>query len=685
MKLFLFIFLTIISFLKTSAQNLKSCGHDELTQKIWQANPAIKDAYLKRIQQSANFSKPASVPAYTIPVVFHILHLGGSENISDAQVLDALYILNRDFRKQNADTISILPPFQAVDVNFEFRLATKDTSGNCTTGIIRHYTPLAHWDILPQNYIYTWDPSKYLNIYIVKDIPTFNSTGAYAYAPGSTGPAEDAIVAIHGGVGSIGTGTQQHSRGLTHEVGHWFGVPHIWGNGNPGIACGDDGIGDTPVTKGFYTCPSTTVAICNVGVAENHQNYEDYSGCGMMFTAGQAAVMTAAINSTLAGRNNLWTNTNLIATGVINPLGSCQLIAEAGSSNNTYTVCAGQAIMFNDYSYNGTVTAWSWSATGSAVLINSTTSSATIIFPSAGIQTVSLQVSNSTSSAVITKTVLVLNTGVITVGNAESFEATGLPVGFAISNTAGAPWAQSIVAASSGNKSFFIDGSQEPASDVNILETTSYDFLNNPGAAFSFKYAYARYNSSNTDVFKVQANGCGAGWVDIYQPNNISLCSGSGGTSSTPFFPTSTQFKTYILSNHPSFSPFLNLANVKLRFYFKEDSVSGNGNNFFLDDLNFDTPNGVRENNLSSSVSLKLYPNPANGLVTLDLVLSEAAVINCSVTDITGRIVEKQNGFNLSSGNHSFIINKNITLESGIYLVDLNVNGTKISRKLIIE
>ncbi|MBL7919993.1 MAG: T9SS type A sorting domain-containing protein [Bacteroidia bacterium] len=684
MKTLLFLFLLALSFGNSIAQNLKSCGYDELTQKIWTANPAIKEAQLNKIKQSAFAAKPSAVPAYTIPVVFHILHLGGSENISDAQILDAMYILNRDFRKQNADTISILPPFQAADVNFEFRLATKDTNGNCTTGIIRHYTPLAHWDILPQYYIYTWDPSKYLNIYIVKDIPTFNSTGAYAYAPGSTGPAEDAIVAIHGGVGSIGTGTQQHSRGLTHEVGHWFGVPHIWGNGNPGIACGDDGIGDTPVTKGFYTCPSTTVAICNAGVAENHQNYEDYSGCGMMFTAGQAAVMAAAINSTLAGRSNLWTNANLIATGVINPSSPCQLIAEAGSNNNSYTVCTGQAITFNDYSYNGTVTAWSWSASGGASVTNPNASSANIIFPSAGVKTVSLQVSNSNSSAVITKTVLVINTAAITSGNSESFEVIGLPVGFNVINSGGAPWAQSIVAAASGTKSYFVDGSQEPASDINILETTSYDFLNNPGASFSFKYAYARYNSSNTDVFKIQASDCGGEWTDIYQPNNISLASGSGGTSTTPFFPTSSQFKTYVISNHPAFSPFLNTASVKLRFYFKADSVAGHGNNFFLDDLNFDTPNGVKENDLSRSIFLKLYPNPSNGITTLDFVLSDKAIINYKITDVTGRIIEKQD-LNLDAGHHNLNINQTKTPESGIYLVNLNINGAKISRKLIIE
>ncbi len=685
MRPVLLLFLLLVFYFKNNAQTTNSCGFDKVMKIKTEQDPVLKARYLKRLQQPIVYPKTTAATVYTIPVVFHILHLGGPENISDAQILDALSILNRDFRKQNADTSAILAPFQAADVHFEFRLATKDTSGNCTTGIVRHYTQLTHWDILPQNYIYTWDPSKYLNFYIVKDIPTFNSTGAYAYAPGSTGPAEDAIVAIHDGVGSIGTGTQLHSRGLTHEVGHWFDLMHIWGNGPCNTTCGDDGISDTPVTKGFFTCPATTMAICNTGVAENHQNYEDYSGCGKMFTAGQAAHMNAVINATLAGRNNLWTNSNLITTGVINPSTSCQLVAEAGCSTNIYTVCPGQQLLFNDYSYNGTVTAWAWSAGGGAVIASPTASSTTITFPSQGIQTVSLQVSNSAGSAIITKTVLVLTTAANTLGYSESFEAAGLPTGFGTLNMAGSPWAQCNVAAASGSKSYFIQGSTEPASAVNILETSSYDFLNNAGSSFTFKYAYARSSSTTTDVFKVQASGCGGAWVDIYQPNSITLASGSGGVSSSPFYPTASQFKTYILSDHPAFTPFLNMANVKLRFYFKEDSVTGNGNNFFLDDLNFETPNGIKENNLSGSALFKLYPNPSNGSAVVDITLRSRSVVNYQIADVSGRIIEKHDNLNSEPGHHSYIINGSKTFQKGLYIVQFFINNEKVVRKLIID
>lgn len=687
MKTILFIFLLAAFFFENTAQTLKICGSDELTQKVWDADPKIKEAHLNRLKQSAMYPKMASTPAYTIPVVFHILHQGGQENISDAQILDAIAILNRDFRKLNADTAAILAPFQAADVNFEFRLATKDTSGNCTTGIVRHYTPLTNWEIVSINYMYTWDPTKYLNFYVVKSIPGFFYAGAYAHGPGISGPPEDVIVVNHPGVGSIGSGSIPNSRGLTHEVGHWFDLNHIWGNGLPGLTCsGNDGIADTPVTKGFTVCPATTVAICNPGIAENHQNYMDYSSCKIMFTTGQATHMTAIINGTLSGRNNLWTNSNLIATGVINPASPCQLIAEAVSTANIYTLCTDQTVMFSDCSYNGTVTARSWSASGGAVITNSTAASAGIIFPTAGIQTVSLQVSNGVSLAINTKTVLVLNTVTNVFGSyIESFEANGLPANFNISNTSAVAWAQTTLAAASGNKSYFIDGSQEPVSDVNILETPSYDFLNNPGSVFTFKYAYARYSSSNTDVFKVQASICGAEWVDIYKPSNANMSSGSGGLSTAPFYPTPSQFKTYTLTDHPYFTNFLNLPNVKLRFYFKEDSISGHGNNFFLDDLNFDTPNSVKENILSKAISFKLYPNPTTSSAEINFILSDKASVNYFITDVIGRTIEKQNTITLPTGRHQFILNENKTLQTGVYLVNFSINGQIISRKLIVE
>lgn len=138
----------------------------------------------------------------------------------------------------------------------------------------------------------------------------------------------DAIVAIHGYVGSIGTGNNFVSRVLTHETGHWLNLQHVWGStNNPGVACGDDGVGDTPLTKGFTNCNLSNAIICTPGIKENIQNYMEYSYCCKMFTQGQRSRMHNALNSNVAGRDNLSSNANLIATGVINPTLNCTPLA----------------------------------------------------------------------------------------------------------------------------------------------------------------------------------------------------------------------------------------------------------------------------------------------------------------------------------------------------------------------
>src|ERR1044072_4407669 len=92
--------------------------------------------------------KTTAAGIYTVPVVFHILHTGTGENISDAQVMDAVQILTRDFNSANADTSNVVVPFKNLigNAQFDFVLATKDPNGNCTNGIIRHFDPNTDWD-----------------------------------------------------------------------------------------------------------------------------------------------------------------------------------------------------------------------------------------------------------------------------------------------------------------------------------------------------------------------------------------------------------------------------------------------------------------------------------------------------------------------------------------------------------
>lgn len=709
-----------LTFLFTGAaiaqDKVQICNTYDAMEQVFNADPAARVRYeqeqeklraaTQEYEESLKNKKMGAAFQYTIPVVFHILHTNGPENISDANCIAALANINNDYARTGSDTGTISPLFKSLYVNcdIKFMLAHKDPYGNCTSGINHYYNTSTDWNQSAPNYAYTgttagkWNPTKYLNIYVVRSIcpttSTCSSAGGvvvgYTYKPGTwpTGSAADAFVIRSGWV----SGNITDSRTLSHEIGHWLNLSHTFGNtNNPGVSCGDDGVADTPATKGYFsTCPSSSTGNTCVGSGQaNVENIMDYSSCPKNFTQGQTNVMRAALASSTSGRNNLWSSANLTATDV-NGTGVCAPIADChsifGTSINVYTVCAGGSLTFIDDSYNGPVTTRLWSASGGAVIANPANASTSINFPTLGVQSVTLNVSNASGSSSIVKTVNVLS-GVANYATTyqESFETTGLPANWAVINqTGGTTWQQYFGAAASGNNSYYINNSVNPNNAIDILETPSYDFLNNPGATFTFKYAYAMYNSSWADVFKIQASSnCGGSWSDIYTPTPGTMASGSGGVTTTPFTPTSTQFKLYTLTSHPAFNTFKTQPNVKIRFYFKEDPLSGFGNNIYLDDINFNSPLSVNE--LTKSIGLSVYPNPTNGSSNVEFTLNDNANIKISVTDVIGRIVEQEKSLDLNAGFHKYTINENQKLSQGVYMINLELNGQKMSRKLIVE
>ncbi len=674
-----------------NAQNHSLCGQAEVMNNLFKLHPEVKIRF-DSLQQSSRLktlpqnhsSQAALVPTYTIPVVFHILHTGGAENISDAQILDEMKILNMTYQKQNADTINVVPSFSnnIANVQFEFRLATLDPSGNCTNGIIRHYTNKTNWSANDFNaFIYTWPSSKYLNIYIVKSI---DIAPAYSFLPGTApSPAADVIVSQHNICGSIGTSNVANSWAITHEAAHWFDIPHIWGFSNqPGVVCGDDGVQDTPITKGFTVCNLANTAVCNPGIIENVQNYMDYAPCKIMFTNGQKAKMHACVNGF---RSNLSTPANLQATGVTPTITNCVPKLEIIALPST-VVCSGKPIVINSYTYNANPTSYLWSANNNALISNAALANPTFTFNGIGNTTVNCAVSNangsSSASLVITA---VVSTAQVTNTHQESFESISLPANWSVINatTPLSLWDITNVAASHGNQSMFVNAENSPGGSVEILETPSYDFLNNPGSIFTFNYAYAMSTAAQKDVFKVQAsNDCGGSWKDIYVPSPSFMASGSGGISQLLFMPLSNQWKSYVLSTHPNFLSFLNSDNVRIRFYFKEDSA-GNGNRIYLDQINFESPLGVNE--FSKSINFNLYPNPTNGGFTMAFTLSDIKKLKVSIITSSGQNVVEKTEEIYSNGQHKLLLNEENKLPPGVYFLKAKFDGLSVVKKVVVE
>ncbi|MEO0403712.1 MAG: M43 family zinc metalloprotease, partial [Bacteroidota bacterium] len=345
------------------SQEIKYCGQTEQTQKLFERFHGLErdaeDAAELLDLEEQQFGERGGDEVLIIPIVFHIIHEGGVENISDDQVYDAVRILNRDMRKQNPDTLNIMDEFVdlAADVQIEFRLAQRDPEGNCTKGINRIQSSLTNEGGSDMKELIFWPRDMYMNVWVCKDA---GGAAGYTFLPGTVNnwwmADQDGIVLLHSYTGSIGTSSVNRSRTLTHEVGHWLNLPHTWGGtNNPGVASNcndDDGVDDTPQTVGWTTCSNNPVSC---GSLDNVENYMEYSYCSKMFTQGQRSRMRNAAFSGVADRNQLWTAQNLAATGVSEPAILCQ----ADFTVDRTVVCADENILFDDLTFNG-VTEWTW-------------------------------------------------------------------------------------------------------------------------------------------------------------------------------------------------------------------------------------------------------------------------------------------------------------------------------------
>ena len=303
---------------------------------ITQVNKAFEKA--KAYSQN-NPTKSGAI--YTIPVVVHVVYNTPQQNLDDSVILNQIQILNDDYQRMNADTVNMRSDFDIVkgSPQIEFVLAQVDPNGTPTTGITRTNTPSASFGSLAiisgdfsdlekvkstvDGGIDPWDQSRYLNIWVCNMSVDFfgqEITALLGYAtppsglpnwpPGSTAGMSDGIVIQYQSFGSNNPnvldagGGPIDVRGRTpvHEVGHYLGLRHIWGDGD---CTAQDGIDDTPnadaqsnsdcdITKN--TCVDI---IQGVDLPDMVENFMDYSAetCQNSFTQGQVELMHGVLEN----------------------------------------------------------------------------------------------------------------------------------------------------------------------------------------------------------------------------------------------------------------------------------------------------------------------------------------------------------------------------------------------------
>ncbi|GAB3921908.1 M43 family zinc metalloprotease [Larkinella terrae] len=260
---------------------------------------------------------------YRIPVVVHVVHnnssgfVGGANNsnISDEQIASQIRVLNEDYRRM-PDTRGFNTNPIGADTGIEFFLARTDPDGKQTSGITRNYSQKINFNVydgssgddLLLSSISYWPSDKYLNIWVTTLKNEYLGYAQFPEAQGISGlsPLEneltDGVVIDYryfgSDIGAVVSKTYKYGRTTTHEVGHWLGLIHTWGD----AMCGDDYCADTPPTESANQtteCPEKFSNCSGTRTRNQIENYLDYTpdACMNLFTQDQKARMRAVIEA----------------------------------------------------------------------------------------------------------------------------------------------------------------------------------------------------------------------------------------------------------------------------------------------------------------------------------------------------------------------------------------------------
>ena len=307
--------------------------HDYVIDYLEKKHPGFKNAYAKTFDDAKTFSNKSG-QLYTINVVVHVVWNDPSENLDDSIIFNQFEILNEDFQRLNSDTSNLRAIFQPVagNPNIEFnvydiiRVQTNETFGISLSGLPDHVKQTS------QGGSDAFYPEYFLNIWICKLDNLFGALFGYAYPPAglanwppnsnAPSPELDGVVLDYRTVGNNNPNVYPNPNGgvfdlvgrtAVHEVGHYLGLRHIWGDGGGifgGSSCGaDDGCLDTP-NQGYqsnFDCDTTlNTCIDSIGnnvdpndlpdLIENHMDYSSES-CSNMFTMEQSVIMRGVLEN----------------------------------------------------------------------------------------------------------------------------------------------------------------------------------------------------------------------------------------------------------------------------------------------------------------------------------------------------------------------------------------------------
>lgn len=321
------------------------CGFDYVLDYYRKADPKFQQRMEDSYAEASKLSSKNTAGVYRIPVVFHVLYNTQDQNLHDSVILSQLQILNDAYRHKHKDVGNIRGVFQpfAGDAEIEFYLPTQDPDGKPSNGITRTQTNIAMFaNLFNDPTIFNsleriksttngghdaWPTHRYLNIWVadMRD-STLERAFLYGYAAPPLNPLPpnwnagqipaitDGVV-VHSAVVGNNNPTNNGAYGkdgktMVHEVGHYLGLRHIWGDAASisDTCSADDGIADTPpqAEASDPSVPCAALAMQNTcgshlagDLPDMWENYMDYSSnsCQVMFTAGQVTHMRSIMEN----------------------------------------------------------------------------------------------------------------------------------------------------------------------------------------------------------------------------------------------------------------------------------------------------------------------------------------------------------------------------------------------------
>lgn len=313
---------------RTEAQGVRCAADSKAIQ-----NASLHELIHRKVEEfrSEKLRKSAVEEVIRIPVVVHIIHNNASgaisgSNISDEQIFSQMEVLNEDYRRMPGTPGYNTDPVGS-DMEIGFFLANIDPDGHPTTGINRVYSSRRSFNILSETLTISdlsyWDSNKYLNIWV-----TTLAGGYLGYAEFPIGDYDgleatdideriDGVFIDYRAFGrKTGSAESPYAFGrtTTHEIGHWLGLIHTWGD----TRCGTDYCDDTPqaesanntvvCTPRFSSCRGTTTR----NMIENYMDYT-VDSCMNIFTQDQKTRVRAILEISKR-RQNLLANADIFET-----------------------------------------------------------------------------------------------------------------------------------------------------------------------------------------------------------------------------------------------------------------------------------------------------------------------------------------------------------------------------------